>query len=119
MKTKPPETIITQTEITPKTVKLAFDDWIAQKGRYDVLHRYYIGDHDFAEIHSDGNRIVSNFCGYISKALRGYMVGNEPKYIAPEDDALAQEVIDLMHSQDKWTVDSQIVLDMSLSLIHI
>lgn len=113
MKTKPPETIITQTEITPKTVKLAFDDWLAQKGRYDVLHRYYIGDHDFAQIHSDGNRIVSNFCGYISKALRGYMVGNEPKYIAPEDDALAQEVIDLMHSQDKWTVDSQIVLDMS------
>lgn len=113
MKTTPPSTIVTQTEITPRSVKLAFQTWLEQKSRYDTLYRYYIGDHDFADIHSDGNMIVSNFCAYISKALRGYMVGNEPKYVCAEGDVFGEEILDLMHRQDKWTVDSQIALDMS------
>lgn len=113
MKTEPPETIVTQEEITPRTVKNAFDDWLAQKGRYDTLYDYYIGKQDFAPIHEDGNRIVSNFCAYISKALRGYMVGNEPKYVCDESDPYGQAIIDLMHKQSKWSVDSQIALDMS------
>ena len=112
MKTSPPETIITDEVITPKTIKRAMDDWIAQKGRFDILHRYYIGKHDFSEIHADGNRIVSNFCGYIARTLRGYMVGNQPKYVCAEGDAYGQGIIDLMHRQTKWTTDAQIALDM-------
>ena len=112
MKTEPPETIVTQENITPKTVRNAFVDWIGQKSRYDTLYRYYIGDQDFPD--RDGNRIVSNFCAYISKALRGYMVGNQPKYVCAEDDSYGQQIIDLMHRQTKWSVDSQLALDMSI-----
>lgn len=112
MKTVPPDTIVTQEEITPRTVRNAFNDWLGQKSRLDTLYRYYIGDQDFPD--RDGNRIVSNFCSYISKALRGYMVGNQPKYICAEDDPYGQRIIDLMHRQTKWSVDSQLALDMSI-----
>lgn len=114
MKTAPPEIIVTQEEITPRTVKMAMRDWLAQRSRYDVLHDYYIGNHDFAEIHDDSNRIVANFCAYISQAIRGYMVGNEPKYVSAENDAYGRDIIDLMHRQTKKAVDSQIALDMSI-----
>lgn len=114
MKTAPPEIIVTQEEITPRTVKLAMRDWLAQRDRYDTLYRYYVGDHDFADIHSDGNRIVANFCSYIAQAIRGYMVGNEPKYIAQEGDPYGGQIIDLMHRQTKKAIDSQIALDMSI-----
>ena len=113
MKTVIPDTIVTQEEITPRTVKNAFSAWLAQKGRYDTLYDYYVGAQDFASIHADGNMIVSNFCAYISKALRGYMVGNQPKYVCAEDDVFGQDIIELMHRQSKWSIDSQIALDMS------
>lgn len=111
MKIKPAETIITQENITPLTVRNAFADWIQQKGRYDTLYRYYIGDQDFPD--RDGNRIVANFCAYISRALRGYMVGNPPKYSCAEDDPYGQAIVDLMHRQSKCSIDSQLALDMS------
>lgn len=113
MKTEPPETIITPEEITPTTIQRAMQRWLGEKSRYDVLYRYYLGDMDFAEIHDDGNRVVANFCRYISMALRGYMVGNLPKYVAREDDPYGQAIIDLMRRQNEDIVDSQIALDMS------
>ena len=113
MKTRPPEIIVTQQKITPRTIKLAFDEWVSQKDRFDVLYDYYIGDHDFGIERVSSNRITANFCAYIVKALRGYMVGNRPRYVCEDGDAYAHQVLDIMAKQDKWTVDSQIALDMS------
>lgn len=114
MKTTPPEIIVTPETITERTVYLAVRDWMAQRDRYDTLYRYYVGDHDFADIHDGSNRIVANFCQYISQAIRGYMVGNEPKYVCSESDPYGQEIVDLMHRQTKKAIDSQIALDMSI-----
>lgn len=114
MRTRPPGIIVTQTDITPVTVKRAMRDWLAQRDRYDVLYNYYIGNHEFAEIHTDSNQIVANFCGYISQAIRGYMVGNEPKYVHAENDPYGKDIIELMRRQTKRAIDSQIALDMSI-----
>lgn len=113
MKTTPPETILAPPEVTPEVLRRAFFTWQAQEGRIEKLYDYYIGRQDFDDIHDDGNRIVSNFCAYISKTLRGYMMGNRPKYIAAEGDAYGQQIVDLLERQVKTSVDSQLALDMS------
>lgn len=115
MKVQPPEIIVTQEEPTLRSIQTAYNQWNAQRNRYDILHRYYIGDHDFAATRDpDGNRIVSNFCNYIPKALRGYMLGNRPHYVRDDNDTAARDIFDLFERQDKWLIDSQICLDMSI-----
>lgn len=115
MKTTPAFDIIVTDEdhLSPETIRQAYRDWDRLAPRYETLWRYYMGMQDFDEARASSNRIVSNYCAYISEMLRGYMVGNRPKYVCGEEDSAARDIIDLYVEQSKWTVDSQIVLDMS------
>lgn len=105
---------ISTPEVNPVNIRTAYTDWCSQNARYDTLHDYYVGNHYFGKSHEDGNKIVANFCNYIPKALRGYMFGNKPRYRSAEGDAHGKAILDLFELQDKWLVDSQIGLDMSI-----
>lgn len=101
--------------VSEMTVNKAFWAWLTEDyQRNSILFRYYMGDQDFDDSHSDGQRIVANFCNYIPKAIRGYMFGNPPKYSCCEDDPYGEQILELFRKQNKWLVDSQLGLDMSI-----
>lgn len=117
MKIQPPRTIIVQSEVTPQTIDIAFEQWLNMRPRYETLRRYYYGAQDFNEdVHggADQNRIVSNHCRYITDVLVGYQFGNEPRYNVAEGDMAGQAIIDLFKKQDKWETEINIGEDMSI-----
>lgn len=114
MKVSLSQRIIVQEDIDPTTVMNAMIAFRAERTRFDTLFRYYIGDQDFAESHSEGNRIVANFCRYICKTLQGYAFGNRPQYVTADGDAYAKEITDLFEKQEMWLTDSRIWLDMGI-----
>jgi len=107
--------IVVDPEVTPKTIDIAFNQWLAYKTRYQKLEDYYNGKQDFnSKIHdSDHNMIVSNHCKYITDVLVGYQFGNEPRYTTSEGDNAGQAIIDLFKSQDIWSVLIDIGEDLS------
>lgn len=101
--------------ISAMTVNQSFWTWLTEDyQRNSILFRYYMGAQDFGESHEGGQQIVANFCNYIPKAIRGYMFGNPPKYSCKEGDHYAEEILDLFRRQNKWLIDSQLGLDMSI-----
>nr|DAJ90288.1 MAG TPA: PORTAL PROTEIN [Caudoviricetes sp.] len=101
--------------ISAMTVNQSFWTWLTEDyNRNSILFRYYMGRQDFGESHEGGQQIVANFCNYIPKAIRGYMFGNPPKYSCKEDDPYGEEILDLFRRQNKWLIDSQLGLDMSI-----
>lgn len=106
--------IRTQTEITPKSIKLAMKEWDSYQTRYDSLHDYFIGNHPIYSESDNENHIVSNLCYYIVSAFKGYMVGHPPEYTCADEDAQAQEIIDLYQKQTKSKVESEIAQNLSI-----
>lgn len=100
-------------EVTPTSVRNAYNQFLARKPRFDLLYNYYIGRHRFPS-DTDGNMVISNLCGYITKALRGYIVGNRPQYVTTEGDSYGQIITDLFNDQNKWLVDSEIISNASI-----
>lgn len=98
-------------EVTPTSVKNAFNQFTARAPRFDLLYNYYIGRHRFPA-DTTGSTVVSNLCGYIAKALRGYIIGNRPQYVNAEGDAYGQAISDLFTRQNKWLTDAELVNDM-------
>ena len=98
-------------EVTERAVANAYTQFLARAPRMDILHDYYIGKHRFPA-DTTGNTVVSNLCGYIAKALRGYIIGNRPQYINAEGDAYGQTISDLFIQQNKWLTDAEIINDM-------
>lgn len=109
---RPAEDIIVDPEVTSETIDIAFEQWTQQLDRFQTLKRYYMGDQPVSDAHE--NKVIANHCAYITDVLVGYQFGNEPRYTAAEDDVNGQEIIDLMKSQDKWTVDQEVGEDMSI-----
>ena len=108
--------IIVDPVVDGRTLEIAFSQWLEFQPRYEKLRRYYLGDHDFDPgTHAeDQNRIVSNHCRYITDVLVGYQYGNEPRYHCEDGDLAGEELIDIMHGQDKWSVDLDVGLDLSI-----
>ena len=98
-------------EVTPTSVRNAYNQFTARAPRFDLLYNYYIGRHRFPET-SNGAMVVSNLCGYIAKALRGYLAGNRPQYVNAEGDSYGQAITDLFIKQNKWLTDAELVNDM-------
>ncbi len=98
-------------EVTETSVKNAFKQFQAREPRFSLLHDYYIGRHRFPA-DTTGSMVVSNLCGYIAKALRGYIIGNRPQYVNAEEDSYGQTISDLYTAQNKWLTDAEIVNDM-------
>lgn len=123
MKVLPAAYILVQDDVDEKgrqiisdmTVNQVFWTWLTEDyQRNSILFRYYMGQQDFSDTHEGGQQIVANFCNYIPKAIRGYMFGNPPKYSCKEDDPYGEAILDLFRRQNKWLVDSQLGLDMSI-----
>lgn len=106
--------IIVQEDIDPATIKNAMMQFETERVRFGTLFRYYIGDQPFSESHSDGNKIVANFCRYICKTLQGYAFGNRPQYTTADDDVYAKEIVELFEKQEMWLTDSRLWLDMGI-----
>ncbi len=115
MKVQLSDDIIVDPEITPRTIDIAFNQWMRFQPRYQKLKDYYIGEQDFnSEIHSKGqNKIVANHCRYITDVLVGYQFGNEPRYTTSEKDIAGKDIFDIMKAQDKWNVEIAIGEDLS------
>lgn len=105
--------IRTQEEITDTAIKNCFRQFTARQARFMLLDNYYKGRHRFPD-DTTGSMVVSNLCGYITKALKGYLVGNRPKYVFKEEDVYGRQIVDLFTEQNKWLIDSELVQDMSI-----
>lgn len=101
--------------IGANTIEWAFQQFTARQARFMGLEAYYNGDHPFSDLHSEDtqNRVVANYCAYITKVLTGYMLGHQPRYTTSEGDAKGEEIFALFESQDKWEVESEIAQDCS------
>lgn len=99
-------------EVTETAVRNAYKQFTAREPRFELLHNYYIGKHRFPAETSTGNTVVSNLCGYIAKALRGYIIGNRPQYISDEGDSYGEKISDLYNEQNKWLTDAELINDM-------
>ena len=106
--------IRTQTEITPKSIKRAMDEWNGFQPRFQTLHDYFVGNHPIYSEADNENRIVSNLCYYIVSAFKGYMVGHPPDYTCADEDKQAEEIIELYHKQVKSKVESEIAQNLSI-----
>ncbi len=111
-----PHDIIVDPEVNERTINIAFDQWYELQARYNRLENYYLGKHEFSEVHQgEGqNKIIANHCKYITDVLVGYQFGNEPRYTCAENDPYGQDLIDLMRKQNKWSVDTNLGEDMSI-----
>lgn len=108
--------IRTQQEVTDLSIRDCYRKFASRQARFQLLDNYYKGKHRFPE-DTTGSMVVSNLCGYITKALKGYLVGNRPKYVwreSPSEDPYGKAIVDLFVQQNKWLVDSELIQDMSV-----
>ena len=107
--------IVVDAEVTPKTIDIAFEQWLSYQPRYQKLLDYYIGKQDFSPVHGEEqNHIVANHCRYITDVLVGYQFGNQPRYTTEEGDVAGKGILDLFEEQDKWSVEINIGEDLSI-----
>lgn len=99
-------------EITPKAVETAFHQFQQRQARFTLLENYYKGKHRFPE--GSNSMVVSNLCRYITRALKGYLVGLHPQYTCDENDPYAEQIIETFNDQNKWLTDSDLVQDASV-----
>ena len=103
--------IFTSETITEKSISAAYTQFLARRPRFDALWSYYIGDHP--RTNPDGESfIVANFCKYISRTIKSYMIGNRPAYGYTDGDTYGEEITGIYRAQNKWEVDSAIIQDM-------
>jgi len=102
--------IRTPPEITPKSIRNAFNQFKARLDRLAAIDRAY----DTGQCAIDEYACVSNYCKYICDTKTSYVAGNPPQYTAGEGDEKAEEVIDLYRHQTKEEVDQKLVNDCSI-----
>lgn len=100
-------------EVTDLAVKNTYTQFEARQPRFSLLYDYYVGRHRFPE-NTEGATVVSNLCGYIVKALKGYIIGNRPQYVCDENDAYGQQIVDAFNDQNKWLTDSELMQDIEI-----
>ncbi|MBE6524476.1 MAG: phage portal protein [Thermoplasmata archaeon] len=102
--------IRTPTEITPKSIKNAYNQFMHRLQRMVHLDRAY----DTGQVGEEPVRCVSNYCKYISDTKSSYVAGNPPQYTVAEGDDKAAEMVDLFRHQTKEEVDQRLVSDASI-----
>lgn len=108
--------------VTDKTVRNAMDVWQQNETRYDTLYNRYVGlgwnnvyiKQNFDPTDQPRDRIISNYCHYIVKTLRGYICGNAPEYEYAEDDIYGEAISDYFHHIGMENVDSELIQDMCI-----
>lgn len=92
-------------DYTLKSIKNAYEKYVARKSRLIALERAYeTGQVD------DGIEYpyIVNNCKVIADTKASYIAGIPPTYSAPEDDPKAQAVIDLYKAQVKPQLDQEL-----------
>lgn len=113
--------IRTQEEITPESVRQAMNQWRQYELRFRTLYYAYVGRSptsmygyfEMSQEDDSEDHVLSNFCGYIVKSLKGYIAGNPPEYDCEEGDVYAERIFELFKEQNKQQVDADILQDMS------
>lgn len=100
--------IRTPSEITPTSIKTAYDQW---RRRHDELRRL---DRAYIEGQvGDDLPYVVNKCRLIADTKASYVAGLPVTYTAPEGDNRAQDIAELFRRQRMSSHDQAIVLDCS------
>lgn len=85
------------------------------RGRYDLLARYYEGEHDILKRDKRrvlaNNKLVCNHARYISDTAVGYFAGNPVKYSSAED---LEPLLDLLKAADSDTQDIDLAQKASI-----
>lgn len=102
--------IRTMPEITPKSIKNAYDLFMMRVNRLVKLDKAY----DTGLAGPEFMPCVSNYCKYISDTKSSYVAGNPPQYTVGEGDEKAEEIVDLFRHQTKEEVDQRLVSDASI-----
>jgi len=86
-----------------------------QRTRYDVLKRYYLGDHDILNRYKSetlkNNRLVINHASYIVDTNVGYLLGNPVDYMSDYD---INEILECYKQQTINDLDSEIAKNVSI-----
>lgn len=104
--------------ITPQILAKLIEKHSASHERYNMLHNYYIGEHDVKnrqKLSKDtaNNKIVCNHAKYITDMIQSYLTGNPVTYSASEEyniEALKNAYLE----QDIASLDSTLVKAMSI-----
>jgi len=105
----------TAEEITPRIVAQYIRRHQSELERLTRLYNYYIGDQAILErAKSDklsNNRLVCNYCQYISDIASAYLLGAPVSYTADHD---ILPIIDILNAADAQTQDVDLALDSSI-----
>ena len=105
----------TADEITPQIVAKYIQRHQRELDRLTRLYNYYIGDQAILSREKDSelsnNRLVCNYCQYISDIASAYLLGAPVSYTADHD---IQPIIDVLDAADASTQDVDLALDASI-----
>ena len=87
----------------------------SQRNRYDVLQRYYLGEHDILTRYKSetlkNNRLVINHASYIVDTNVGYLLGNPVDYLSDYD---ISEVLECYKQQTINDLDNEIATNTAI-----
>ena len=110
-----PFTISRETPVTPEAAcKFIKDHTLHMHARYDLLERYYEGDHPICGREKRSvlanNKLVGNHAKYISDTCVGYFAGNPVKYSCDGIEPL----LELLRAADSDTQDIDLAQKASI-----
>jgi len=87
----------------------------SQHNRYDILERYYLGDHDILYRYKSetlkNNRLVINHASYIVDTNVGYLLGNPVDYMSDYD---ISEVLECYKQQTINDLDNEVAKNTAI-----
>jgi SPP1 family phage portal protein len=95
---------IVETDSNRATLVKMYDYYI---GKQDILNKY------ISDTSKPNNKIVENYCSYISDFYTGYFLGNGISYSSAED-SLYQTITEIFEYNDEQEQDISLALDASI-----
>lgn len=105
-------------EITPKLVAKLIELDEERKMRDQRLKRYYDGDHDinyrkFQDKTKPNNKIVTNYCSYITNIYTGYFLGAPIVYKSDQEDFM-EAIQDITNANDEHSINAELAKNASI-----
>ena len=100
-------------EVTSKLIKALIDrDKADFKPKDDKMRRYYDGEHDimyrtFSDPTKPNNKIVTNFCKYITDILTGYFIGEPVQYYSINEEFM-NRLQEIFNENNEQAVNAQL-----------
>ncbi|SDI15724.1 phage portal protein, SPP1 family [Alteribacillus persepolensis] len=104
---------LNEQEVTPKLIEALVDkDRVSQLPKDEKNRDYYEGDHDiknrtFDDKTKPNNKIVTNFCKYITDIYTGYFIG-EPISYSSENEEYMERLQEIFDDNDEQNVNARL-----------